>query len=253
MNALKALALKLLPEAAVMHLQAADHYVNGEHELRLLKQLCRPGCTAIDAGANIGSYAYFLRHIAAAVHAYEPNPELAARLARRLPGVRVRPVALSDHRGRLTLRVPLDGLQQMNHELASVAQDFQGPTADFAVEATTIDAENLADVGFIKIDVEQHEREVLRGAMQTIIRCRPVLLVEIYPLKYASAVQQEFAFVLEHHYCGWFSLARRWHPLTMLDAAVHLQPAHFGNAELFIGNNLLLFPAEHPLAARGPR
>ena len=42
-----------------------------------------------------------------------------------------------------------------------------------------LDAVYKGRVGFIKIDVEGHEQAVLDGAVQTIRRCRPRLLVEV--------------------------------------------------------------------------
>ena len=44
--------------------------------------------------------------------------------------------------------------------------------------ALTIDSLGLDRVGLIKIDVEGAEHDVIRGAAQTIARCRPVVVVE---------------------------------------------------------------------------
>lgn len=252
MNLVKSKLAALLPPAALMHLSALDHYVNGEVELRLLGNLVDRRRAAIDAGANIGTYSYFLRRHAAAVHAYEPNPELAQRLRAALPSVRVRQVALSDKAAELTFSIPVDRTGRANHELGSVAQTFAGEVRRFAVECTTIDLEALDDVGFIKIDVEQHEREVLRGGLGTIDRCRPVILVEIYPLKYPRPVPEEFAFLLQKDYRAWFCFGQRWLPLSAFQPAVHAAPERFGEPAGFMGNNLILFPKEHPRAAAGP-
>src|SRR5262245_33620344 len=120
---LKQVAQKILPAPLLRHLQAFDHLLHGEPELRLLKRVCPKGRSAIDAGANIGTYTYFLRKYAARVVAYEPNPELAKRLQRAFPDVAVRNVALSDRMGMATLRVPVwQGRAQ--HELASISQSF---------------------------------------------------------------------------------------------------------------------------------
>src|SRR5258706_9449059 len=100
----------------MMHLRAIDHYFNGESELRLIHSLCSAGRDAIDAGANIGSYTYFLRRHARKVYAYEPNPELASRLLRLLPDVYVRNVALSDASMELVLHVPIDAGGHAHHE-----------------------------------------------------------------------------------------------------------------------------------------
>lgn len=253
MNPLKSLATALLPETVLMHLRAADHYFNGEEELRLIAKICPRGREAIDAGANIGTYSYFLRKYASRVYAFEPNPDLAKRLGELMPDVKVRNAALSDEPKELVLQVPVEADGSMRHELASVGQKFEGRVAEFRVEGTTIDAENYKNVGFIKIDVEQHERQVLRGSLETIRRCRPAILVEVYPLKYAGTLGEEFAFVTRLDYTAWFSFKGNWHPLTSLDPKVHTVAANFGKQDAFIGNNLFMFPNEHALAKTGPK
>lgn len=249
---LKATLNRLLPDSALMHLQAVDHYFNGEPEIRVVRLLAEKGKVAIDAGANIGTYSYFLRRRARRVHAYEPNPGLAARLKRLMPDVAVRQVALSSAPGSLQLAIPLDASGRPSHELGSVAQTFSGECVIFTVECITIDSEGLNEVGLIKIDVEQHEREVLRGALQTISRCRPVIFVEVYPLKYEKPLAEEFAFVLDHGYCAWFSFRGKWHPLSDFRRETHALEENFGNADMFMGNNLFMFPKEHPCATLGP-
>ena len=47
------------------------------------------------------------------------------------------------------------------------------------VAACRLDDEPVGDVGFLKIDVEGFERAVIEGALETIRRCKPVMLVEI--------------------------------------------------------------------------
>lgn len=252
MSALKSLIRQTLPPAAVFRLQALDHYLNGEAELRLLSQLVDRRRLAVDIGANIGTYAYFLRRHAAGVVAFEPNPELAARLQALLPDVDVRPLAVSDAQRMLSFEIPLNAAGRQMHELGSVAQRFDGPVQRFEVACTTLDAEHLADVGFIKIDVEQHEREVLRGALRTLARDKPVLLVEVYPLKYQRPLDAEFAFITELGYRGWFCMGSRWHPFESFDPQLHAHPDRFGDALRFMGNNVVFIPAGHPRAARGP-
>jgi len=250
---LKKLLKAALPEGWILHAQALDHYYNGEPEVRLVSQLCAKGRDAIDAGANIGTYSYFFRRHARHVYAYEPNPGLAARLQRCLPDVRLRNLAVSDAEGEVVLQVPVDSQGRQRHELASIAQDFAGPRENFPVRKITIDSENFDNIGFLKVDVEQHERQVLRGALQTIRRCRPVIMSECTPLKYEADLKTVFGFILQENYVGWCSFGGRWLPFDKLVPEVHVNPKRFGTPGGFIGNNILFFPAEHPLAQTGPR
>jgi FkbM family methyltransferase len=253
MRAIRTFLKSRLPEQAVLHLQAIDHYFNGEGEIRLVSQLCPIGREAVDAGANIGTYSYFLRKYAKRVYAYEPNPDLAARLTRLLPDVTVRNLALSDKSGQVVLKVPMDSDGIVQHELASISQDFGGSVHEFHVNSITIDSENLADVGFLKVDVEQHEREVLHGARRTIDRCRPVIMTEISPLKYEQDLREVFSFITDINYVGWFKFNQHWIPLQSFQDDVHANKRHFGNSQAFVGNNLLFFPSETALAQTGPK
>jgi FkbM family methyltransferase len=250
---LKRFLESILPERTISHLQALDHYLHGEEEIRLLSAICPKGREAIDAGANIGTYSYFLSKYASAVYAYEPNPGLAARLKRILPRVNVRNVALSDSAGEVVLRVPCDSNGNIRHELASISQRFDGQVQEFSVEATTIDSEQINNVGFIKIDVEQHEKEVLRGAMNTIARCRPNIMTEISPLRYKNGLREYFSFLTDVGYRGWFRFDEIYMPIEQFVDAVHANPKNFGDRQKFVANNLLLFPAETKLAAMGPQ
>ena len=47
------------------------------------------------------------------------------------------------------------------------------------VELLTIDSLELQDVSLLKIDVEEMEDQVLAGAEETILACRPVIIIEI--------------------------------------------------------------------------
>ena len=49
----------------------------------------------------------------------------------------------------------------------------------YDVEIRTLDELALTNVGFIKVDVEGTEREVLDGARATIMRDRPVMVLEL--------------------------------------------------------------------------
>lgn len=48
------------------------------------------------------------------------------------------------------------------------------------VKTKTIDSYHFQNVDLIKIDVEGHEDKVLQGAKETIISCKPAIMVEIH-------------------------------------------------------------------------
>jgi hypothetical protein len=57
-----------------------------------------------------------------------------------------------------------------------------------SVETRRLDAMDIGPVGFIKIDVEGHEQEVLEGASATLERDQPSLLIEVEERHRAGAV-----------------------------------------------------------------
>lgn len=189
---IKTFLRQILPDTALKHASALNHYMWGEEELRLMPRVCRPDRISLDVGANVGTYTYFLSRYSSAVYAFEPNPGLAEHLTRRYPNVHVRNAAVSDAPGHLTLRIPVIGGQQ-RHALASVAIDFdEDEVVEFDVPAITIDSQNLSNVGFMKIDAEQHELAVLRGALTTIQRSRPNIMTEATPLLYEDDLPTTF-------------------------------------------------------------
>ena len=243
MQIIKEFIGRVLPEGLLAHLRAADHYLNGEPELRLLRHLCDKSKISLDIGANIGTYTYFMRRYSRAVYAYEPNPDLAQRLQRLFPGVTVRNAAASDAPGELTLRIPVEG-GRVQHELASVSQDFESSqeVAEFTVKAAPIDDEGLSNVGFIKIDAEQHELPVLAGCLKTIRACRPAILTEVTPLLYDRPLPDMFGFLTDLGYEGWFKFDRAYHPFTDFSGPVHANPENWGGR--FMNNNIVFLPKE---------
>ena len=153
----------------------------GEVEIPLLRHIVPPR-VSLDVGANKGVYSWLLLPLSRAVVAFEPNPlfhvPLAAALGER---ARVIPKACADASGPRIFRIPKspDGAPQPNVGGLVERPDLDCEWVEMKVEATTIDDEAIADVGFIKIDTEGAELDVIRGALRTIERDRPALLIEI--------------------------------------------------------------------------
>ena len=145
----------------------------------LMAGVLAPDSCCIDVGANVGTVLADIIAIAPeGTHiAYEPLAELCNSLAERFPAVDVRNVALSDHDGEATFHLVPGAPSQSGFR--PVAPD--GPrTRAISVRVERLD-ESLPD-GFvptlIKIDVEGAEEQVLRGALDTIRRHRPVVVFE---------------------------------------------------------------------------
>lgn len=149
-----------------------------EAEMGLLERLVPNRAVALDIGANHGIYAYALSRLAPEVHCFEPLAECCRYiLDHHAANITVHNVALSDGAGELELHVPI-----ISGRAVYTRASLDRPVGSFEsrrVEVRTLDSYGLADVGFIKIDVEGLEASVLRGARRTLETQHPNLLVEI--------------------------------------------------------------------------
>ena len=179
----------------------------GEPELRLVGHLLKDSGAMVDVGANAGIYSALALQRRRWVAAFEPVPEEATRL-RRLVGTRgvVHQVALSDRCGKAFLHVPYTGDLAVTTRSSLVADvDADLSHRDVEVNVATLDSFGLSDIAFIKIDVEGHELSVLRGAVETIVRSRPNLLVEVEESRVPGCFQAVSDLLASLDYCGfWF-------------------------------------------------
>lgn len=214
-------ALQLLPRPLRRRLAIAryEHEIlrTGEVELTLLADFVPDDAIALDIGCNTGAYAYALSRIAPRVVAFEPNPALAAMVSSlALPKVEVRHVALSDRDGVAELLVPAGG-----HGLATLRPENVVGAQLQRIRVTTerLDALDLGRIGFIKIDVEGAEEMVLDGAMDTIARDSPVLLIEIEERHSAGALSRISARLAQLGYDARYYSQGAWRPLARFNAA----------------------------------
>lgn len=171
----------LVPARLELKRIVARELRKGEPGLKLVPVLVDPKRAALDIGANRGIWAHEMARIAPAVLAFEPNPKLFAFLNRaaRKP-VLCRADALSDQSGEAELLVPGEKGRYSNQG-ASLNPDKVGDSAHMrvTVKTATLDSLDPPPVGFMKIDVEGHERAVLEGARGVIARDRPAMIIEI--------------------------------------------------------------------------
>lgn len=199
-----------------------------EPELSVLPYLVDPHRVSVDAGANRGSYTYFLSRLTKHVYAYEPNPSMR-QLLQRASGenVTVSDVALSDRSGEAEFAVPKMERAYGNNAGSLEVDQLKTNHADlirFTVPTRRLDDENLKDVGFIKIDVEGHERQVLLGAQELIARDRPVLLMEIIESLIDGEAIESIRFVEQMGYQCFVLVAKRLIDYSML--ATHEDPGN---------------------------
>ena len=138
------------------------------------------GRNVVDAGANLGLHTIALAQMAhhnEMVYAFEPHPEvyeLTAANCSRLANIKCFNKALSD--STRVFHMP-SVKQATNAGGGNLAEN--STSGRYAVESILLDDLNIPNVGLMKIDVEGHEGACIRGAQKTILRDKPVLVVEI--------------------------------------------------------------------------
>jgi len=130
---------------------------------------------AIDGGAYVGRTAGQLAERFKWVWAYEIEPLNQRCLKMNLANFNLRNVtpmdmALGDHIGRV-------GYEPDSHPDSPVFMVGQ-TTEQCAAGMTTIDIGAFKDCDFIKLDLQGYEYFALKGAVETIARCKPILYFE---------------------------------------------------------------------------
>lgn len=149
-----------------------------------IRRRLRPGAVFVDVGANQGDFALLAATLVGPggrVVAFEPDMDNAAAIRANLSlnalgNVELREAALSDAAGPATLhRSPVSGW----HSLRPGLPDRDLGRVTVAVER--LDDLALPRLDLLKIDVEGAEAEVIAGARTTLLRHRPVVLLDTHP------------------------------------------------------------------------
>ena len=149
------------------------------------------GVVAMDCGANIGVFSVVWgRHMGGwgQVLAVEAQERLFYALCGNVAlnnclNVQAIKLAISDRGGWIPFTEP-DYTKIGSFGALNIRDDAgtkQEPDARRAtgVQSATIDSFQLSRLDFLKIDLEGMECEALRGATETITRCRPVISIEV--------------------------------------------------------------------------
>ena len=135
----------------------------------------------LDIGAHTGTYAVSLSPFFNHIYAFEPQRMTYYALCGNMAINNLRNVScynfgLGSHEQSLTPQ-----------ELCIISEDGGGSTlfphenpilSKEIIQIRTIDSLNLENIGFIKMDIENNEIHCLRGALNTITRCKPDILFE---------------------------------------------------------------------------
>ena len=183
---------------------------NYEEELYYISNLNDKELDSVDIGVYRGVYSYQLSKLSKHVHAFEPNPLIFPFLKRNLTKIiknlTLYNYALSDEEGITNLKIPIrkQTLSKKNYEElfqlgAATIHDkniSQNKTKSYKVEKTRLDdILKINKIGFMKIDVEGHEKKVINGSLNLIKLNKPNLLVEIEERHTKEKVENTIAYI----------------------------------------------------------
>jgi FkbM family methyltransferase len=141
---------------------------------------------ALDVGANVGIFSVDFARRFEEVVAFEPVPRTRECLALNAPAnVRVEPYAIADEPGVLRMHSTTQncgGSFISNHPQVKTPEYKPIASASIEVQVRTIDSYNFDAVDLIKLDIQGAEYLALVGARETILRHRPVIMLEQKPV-----------------------------------------------------------------------
>ena len=150
----------------------------------------------LDIGAATGMYAsHFAEHSKSVIcfEAVPPVYEQLIKIKEKHNNVITHNLAISNETGTLDFYVDDKRLSNSSFQNLVEGQKIQ-------VETVTIDSLKLVDIGFIKVDVEGVELDVLNGASVTIDEYKPTCMVEVYEKFNKYPVETTFEFFFNKDY-----------------------------------------------------
>ena len=187
---------------------------NYEKELKIIERYSDKTKDALDIGVYRGVYSYKLAENFKLVHSFEPNPLLYPYLEKNLKkiikNIKLYNIALSDKNRETELKLPYrtksifrNNIEEL-FQLGAATMHPENKIKNYKkLKISTKrldDIEITNEIGFVKIDVEGHEKNVLIGGQQTIKKNKPILLIEIEQRHTKKPVIETINFVKNLNY-----------------------------------------------------
>jgi FkbM family methyltransferase len=137
--------------------------------------LTRGRTACVQAGGHLGAFPKYLARHFAIVYTFEPAPDLFALLMQNAPErniIKLQAAVGDAHR--------LIGLSRVRRatSVGPIHEGLSHVAGEGAIPMLCIDDLNLPICELLLLDIEGSEMPALRGAVDTIARCRPLLVVE---------------------------------------------------------------------------
>jgi FkbM family methyltransferase len=171
----------------------------------VIKNIKRSGF-AIDVGSNLGFYSYSLGKKFNHVVSFEPLKELSIFLKQyNAKNIKIHDYALGNENGEVEIIIPFINSNEESSYAGIGAEDRYGNFKKRLIPIKKLDDNQYQGVDFIKIDVEGYEQEVLNGSYETILRSKPLLLIELEERHRKNSIFDTTNYLNEHFgYKGFF-------------------------------------------------
>jgi FkbM family methyltransferase len=173
--------------------KSITEYAINSHKLwedwleKYIKEAYIENTNMIDIGANIGTFSLMMsRYISPGSNIFSFEPVYSNTLETNIKEnklddkIKMFPIGLSYKQkkikgGFIDFSIKSNyGFTQLDYSNTDIE------LTDTYIDILTLDSFNIDNVSFIKIDVEGHERNVLDGAINTIVKNTPTILIEIW-------------------------------------------------------------------------
>lgn len=218
-----------------------------EPELLYLEQVLKSDSVFLDVGANKGIYLYqaekFIK--TGRILGFEPNYSLVDYIQPLFKKAVIFPLAISSTSGDAILHIPKKGkgLHDTRASLETMGDDVE----EIEVGMITLDKfardKFLNKIDLVKIDVEGHEFETIKGCESILKTQRPIFIIEI-ELRHAKyPVHEIFEFILNFGYEVFYFDRQLLKPVpfTISEIAEYQKDEYLNDFNEYI-NNFIFIP-----------
>jgi len=140
---------------------------------------------AIDVGANVGLWSRPLSEKFQVVESFEPMDVFTECLKINAPKAIIHKVALGESETTVDLILTEENTGNTHVDSNTIGKG--------SLPMKTLDSFKFEEVNFIKLDCEGFEVAVIKGAVETLLRCKPIIVVEQKPHLHFAAEWGQYA------------------------------------------------------------
>ena len=220
-----------------------------EPELLYLSQVLKDDSVFIDIGTNKGIYLYQAEKTIknGTIIGFEPNKKLVAFVSKLFKTAKVYPFAVSSKSGISVLNIPKkgNGLQDTRASLEALGDDVEKIEIDTIRLDDWVKEQEITKIDLVKIDVEGHEFDSVKGCEIILKTIRPVFIIEI-ELRHAKyPIDAIFNFITDFGYAVYYFDRKTLQPVPfqVSEMADFQKDDYLNDFNRYI-NNFIFIPGE---------